>query len=70
MKMATQLQARLARIQQPMPPSPEIWPEGFAQHKLHRLLELRAVIDSIRCEREAQDPLLAWITAPERTDIY
>jgi hypothetical protein len=36
-------------------------PEGLAQHKLSRLLELRAVIDSLRCEREARDPLLSWI---------
>lgn len=67
--MATQLKARLARIQHSMPPSPEIWPEGFAQHKLHRLLELRAVIDAMRGEHEAPDPLVACITAHERTDI-
>ena len=36
-------------------------PDGLAQHKLTRLLELRAVIDALRCEREAQDPLLAWV---------
>jgi hypothetical protein len=65
--MASQLNTRVARFQHPIPPSPETWPEGFAQHKLHRLLELRAVIDSIRSEHEAQDPLLAWITAQERT---
>ena len=67
--MASQLNARLARGQHPMPPSPEIWPEGFAQHKLHRLLELRAVIDAMRCEQEARDPLLSWIKSHERTDI-
>ena len=45
---------------------PDIWPEGFAQHKLYRLLELRAVIDAMRCEGDAQDPLLAWVTAHEQ----
>ncbi len=67
--MASQLNARVARIQHPLPPSPEIWPEGFAQHKLYRLLELRAVIDAMRCEHETQDPLLAWVTAHEGTEV-
>ncbi|MFL6578218.1 MAG: hypothetical protein ACJ8MR_16470, partial [Povalibacter sp.] len=66
-EMASQLNARLARIQHPMPPVPEISPEGYAQHKLSRLLELRAVIDAMRCEHETQDPLLAWVTAHEDT---
>ena len=35
--------------------------EAVAQQKLTRLLELRAVIDSLRCEHEAQDPLLSWV---------
>jgi hypothetical protein len=64
--MASQMNARVARIQHPLPPSPEIWPEGYAQHKLSRLMELRAVIDVLRCEHESQDPLLAWITAHEQ----
>jgi len=33
----------------------------IAHHKLDRLRELRAVIDTLRHEREPQDPLLAWI---------
>jgi hypothetical protein len=66
--MASQLNARVARIQHPLPPSPEIWPEGFAQHKLSRLLELRAVIDAMRSEHETRDPLLAWVTAHEGTE--
>jgi hypothetical protein len=41
--------------------------EGVAQLKLSRLLELRAVIDSIRCETEAHDPLLSWVIAREKT---
>ena len=45
-----------------------VCPEGLAQHKLSRLLELRAVIDSLRCEREAQDPLLSWIIERERAE--
>jgi len=43
-----------------------VMPDGLAQHKLTRLLELRAVIDAMRCEHERQDPLLAWVTARER----
>jgi hypothetical protein len=35
--------------------------EAIAQQKLTRLLELRAVIDSLRCEHEARDPLLSWV---------
>ena len=31
--------------------------------------ELRAVIETLRCERAAQDPLLAWIIEQEREDI-
>ena len=49
-----------------MPGWLESWPEGYAQHKLSRLMELRAVIDALRCEHESQDPLLAWITAHEQ----
>jgi len=65
--MASQLYARVTRPEHaPFPPS-DIWPEGFAQHKLYRLLELRAVIDAMRGEREADDPLLAWVKARART---
>jgi hypothetical protein len=67
--MASQLNARVARIQPQLPPSPEIWREGFAQHKLYRLLELRAVIDAMRSEHETRDPLLAWVTAHEGTQV-
>jgi hypothetical protein len=42
---------------------------GLAQHKLNRLLELRAVIDAMRYERESHDPLLSWVVARERMDI-
>jgi len=40
---------------------------GLAQHKLTRLLELRAVIDAMRCEHSAGDPLLSWVIARERS---
>ena len=67
--MASQLNARVARIQHPLPPSPEIWPEGFAQHKLYRLLELRAVIDAMRGDHETQDPLLEWVKSHQGTEV-
>jgi hypothetical protein len=67
--MASQLNARVARIQHPLPAPPEIWPEGFAQHKLYRLLELRAVIDAMRSEHETRDPLLAWVRTHEGTEV-
>lgn len=44
-----------------------VMPDGLVQHKLTRLLELRAIIDAMRFEREAQDPLLAWVRAQGRT---
>ena len=59
--MASQLNARIARSEYVPIPPPDLWPEGFAQHKLNRLLELRAVIDSMRGERATQ----AWVTAHE-----
>jgi hypothetical protein len=31
------------------------------QQRLDRLRELRAVIDSLRHEKESRDPLLAWV---------
>ena len=43
-------------------------PDGSPRLKLDRLRELRAVIETLRCEREAQDPLLAWIIEQERVD--
>lgn len=39
-------------------------------HKLDRLLELRAVIDSLRREREFLDPLLTWIVERETTENH
>ena len=45
-----------------------IEPPELARHKLDRLRELRAVIDTLRCERESRDPLLAWIVERERAD--
>ena len=36
--------------------------------KLERLRELRAVIDTLRHECEAQDPLLAWVVDRERAE--
>ena len=44
-------------------------PSGLAQYKLSRLLELRGVIDSLRCEREEQDPLLSWVIQNEKAHI-
>jgi hypothetical protein len=66
--MASHTNARARPEHAPIPP-PDLWPEGFAQHKLYRLLELRAVIDAMRCERQAQDPLLAWVTEHERASV-
>jgi hypothetical protein len=66
--MASQMNARVRAEHAPIAP-PDLWPEGFAQHKLYRLLELRAVIDAMRCERQAQDPLLAWVRAQEPTSV-
>jgi hypothetical protein len=66
--MASMLIARRPHPEvMPMPPA-GVTPDGLAQHKLTRLLELRAVIDALRCDREAQDPLLAWVTAQERAE--
>jgi hypothetical protein len=45
-------------------------PPGLARHKLDRLRELRAVIDTLRCEREAKDPLLAWIIERESAESH
>ena len=46
--------------------APGLAPEEVVQHKLTRLLELRAVIDAMRFEREARDPLLAWVRGRDR----
>jgi len=43
--------------------------EAIAQQKLTRLIELRAVIDSLRCEHESRDPLLSWVIATERSSV-
>jgi len=64
--MASQMNARVARPEHAPIPPVDLWPEGFAQHKLYRLLELRAVIDAMRSEGQARDPLLAWVTAHEQ----
>ena len=45
-----------------------IEPPDLARHKLDRLRELRAVIDTLRCERESRDPLLAWISEREGSE--
>ena len=45
---------------------PGLAPEEVMQHKLSRLLELRAVIDAMRHERESKDPLLAWVRSHDR----
>jgi hypothetical protein len=51
---------RLALVDLP----PRVFPEG--PNKLDRLRQLRAVIDSLRSEREACDPLIAWILEREK----
>jgi hypothetical protein len=45
-------------------------PTDFAGQKLDRLLELRAVIDCLRRERESDDPLLDWVVARETTENH
>lgn len=42
-------------------------PPNLARHKLDRLRELRAVIDSLQREREPRDPLLTWIVERDTT---
>ena len=44
-----------------------VMPDGLVQHKLTRLLELRALINAMRCEHEARDPLLSWIRSHGET---
>ena len=63
--MASLLTTHIARHPlQTLPPG--LAPEEVTQHKLSRLLELRAVIDAMRHERESRDPLLAWVRGQER----
>jgi hypothetical protein len=45
-------------------------PPDLARHKLDRLRELRAVIDTLHHERESRDPLLSWIIERERAESY
>ena len=52
--------ARLALVELP----PCAVPVG--PNKLDRLRQLRAVIDSLRSERESRDPLVAWILEREK----
>lgn len=47
-----------------------IEPPDLARHKLDRLRELRAVIDTLRVEHESRDPLLAWILERERLENH
>jgi hypothetical protein len=42
----------------------------FAHHKLDRLRELRAVIDTLRRDSEPQDPLLTWIVERDSTEDH
>jgi hypothetical protein len=43
-------------------------PAQMEQHRLDRLFELRAVIESLRCEQAGKDPLLAWVIEQERNE--
>lgn len=42
--------------------------QDLARHKLERLRELRAVIDTLRCEQSCADPLLALIFEQESVE--
>ena len=42
-------------------------PAELEQQRLDRLLELRAVIESLRCEQAAKDPLMGWVIEQEST---
>ena len=42
-------------------------PAELEQHRLDRLLELRAVIESLRSEQAGKDPLLSWVIEQEST---
>jgi hypothetical protein len=45
-------------------------PRAEGPDKLDRLRLLRATIDSLRSEREAEDPLLAWILNREKPEAF
>ena len=45
-------------------------PANLARQKLDRLRELRAVIDTLRQDRESRDPLYAWILERERVERH
>jgi len=45
-----------------------VMPDGLVQHKLTRLLVLRALIDAMRCEHDTRDPLLAWVRSQGQTE--
>jgi hypothetical protein len=45
-------------------------PPDLARHKLDRLRELRAVIDSLQREHEPHDPLLSWIVERDTTESH
>jgi hypothetical protein len=64
--MASLVSARITRTEQSATYPYGVAPEGVAQHKLNRLLELRAAIDSLRSERESHDPLLSWVLEQQR----
>ncbi len=66
--MASLLSARVERAQQVAFSPCGHTPDDFEQQKLIRLLELRAVIDALRCESEARDPLLSWVIDGKRPD--
>ena len=55
--------ARLALVDRP----PRAMHTG--SDKLGRLRELRAAIDSLRFDREAHDPLMAWILEREKDEV-
>jgi hypothetical protein len=64
--MATQQASAAARLAL-VDPSPRGLPAG--PNKLDRLRQLRAVIDSLRSEREAHDPFMAWILEREKDEV-
>jgi hypothetical protein len=42
-------------------------PVELERRKVDRLRELQAVIESLRCEQESRDPLLAWAIQAENS---
>ena len=64
--MASQQVSAAARFALVEPP-PCVLPAGPS--KLDRLRQLRAVIDSLRSEYEAHDPLVAWILEREKDEL-